>query len=125
MCARKADLRGPGRGGGRSRSSRARRDHRTQFRHHLHRSASNLKKNWEPFIEAMSKAIGIKVNAFYASDYAGVIEAMRFNKVQVAWYGNKSASRQSTAPTARCLRSVVRTATPATTRHIIVHKDSP
>ncbi len=50
----------------------------------------NQKKNWEPFVEAMSKAIGIKVKAFYATDYAGVIEAMRFNKVHVAWYGNKS-----------------------------------
>jgi ABC-type phosphate/phosphonate transport system substrate-binding protein len=28
--------------------------------------------------------------AFYATDYAGVIEAMRFNKVQIAWFGNKS-----------------------------------
>ena len=50
----------------------------------------NQKKNWEPFVEAMSKATGLKVTAFYATDYAGVIEAMRFNKVQVAWYGNKS-----------------------------------
>ena len=50
----------------------------------------NQKKNWEPFVEAMSKATGLKVNAFYATDYAGVIEAMRFNKVQVAWFGNKS-----------------------------------
>ena len=38
----------------------------------------------------MSKADRPKVNAFYATDYAGVIEAMRFNKVQVAWFGNKS-----------------------------------
>ncbi|HEY4856571.1 MAG TPA: PhnD/SsuA/transferrin family substrate-binding protein, partial [Xanthobacteraceae bacterium] len=50
----------------------------------------NQKKNWEPFVDAISKATGLKVRAFYASDYAGVIEAMRFNKVQIAWYGNKS-----------------------------------
>ena len=31
-----------------------------------------------------------KVNAFFATDYAGIIEGMRFNKVQVAWFGNKS-----------------------------------
>ena len=31
------------------------------------------------------------IKSFYAPDYAGVIEAMRFNKVQVAWYGNKAA----------------------------------
>src|SRR5690606_24846313 len=37
------------------------------------------------------KSIGIKVKGFYATDYTGIIEAQRFNKVQIAWYGNKSA----------------------------------
>jgi phosphonate transport system substrate-binding protein len=54
-------------------------------------ASANQKVNWDPFVAAMSKATGLKINAFYASDYAGIIEAMRFNKVQVAWYGNKSA----------------------------------
>jgi len=39
----------------------------------------------------MEKATGLTIKSFYAPDYAGVIEAMRFNKVQVAWYGNKAA----------------------------------
>jgi phosphonate transport system substrate-binding protein len=30
------------------------------------------------------------VNGFFATDYAGIIEGMRYNKVQVAWFGNKS-----------------------------------
>ena len=51
----------------------------------------NLRSQWTPFLEDMQKAVGVKVNGFYPSDYAGVIEAMRFNKVQVAWYGNASA----------------------------------
>lgn len=50
-----------------------------------------LKQMWEPFLEDMSKAVGLKVNGFYATDYTGIIEAQRFNKVQIAWYGNKSA----------------------------------
>jgi phosphonate transport system substrate-binding protein len=54
-------------------------------------STSNLRKAWQPFLDDMEKALGIKVKAFFAGDYAGVIEAMRFNKVQVAWFGNKSA----------------------------------
>ncbi len=53
-------------------------------------ASTNQKVNWEPFLADMSKATGLKINAFYATDYAGVIEAMKFNKVQVAWYGNKS-----------------------------------
>ena len=54
-------------------------------------SSQNLKNVWDPFLEDMSKKLGIKVNAFFATDYAGVIEGMRFKKVDVAWYGNKSA----------------------------------
>ena len=54
-------------------------------------SQKNLKQDWEPFIAAMSKQTGVKVNPFFASDYAGIIEAQKFNKVQIAWYGNKSA----------------------------------
>ncbi|AKJ30404.1 phosphonate ABC transporter substrate-binding protein [Caldimonas brevitalea] len=54
-------------------------------------SSQNLKSAWQPLLEDMQKATGLKVNAFFAPDYAGVIEAMRFNKVQVAWMGNKSA----------------------------------
>lgn len=54
-------------------------------------STQNLKADWAPVIEEMSKRLGVKVNAFFAPDYAGVIEGMRFNKVQFAWMGNKSA----------------------------------
>lgn len=54
-------------------------------------SASAQRDRWEPFFRDMEKKTGLKVTAFYAPDYAGVIEAMRFNKVQVAWYGNKAA----------------------------------
>ena len=53
-------------------------------------STANLKQDWAPLIEDMVKRTGMKVNAFFAPDYAGVIEGMRFNKVQVAWMGNKS-----------------------------------
>jgi phosphonate transport system substrate-binding protein len=54
-------------------------------------AASAQRDRWEPFFRDMEKKTGLKVNSFYAPDYAGVIEAMRFNKIQVAWYGNKAA----------------------------------
>jgi phosphonate transport system substrate-binding protein len=54
-------------------------------------SASAQRERWEPFFRDMEKKTGLKITSFYAPDYAGVIEAMRFNKIQVAWYGNKSA----------------------------------
>jgi phosphonate transport system substrate-binding protein len=54
-------------------------------------SASTQRERWEPFFGDMEKKTGLTIKSFYAPDYAGVIEAMRFNKVQVAWYGNKAA----------------------------------
>lgn len=54
-------------------------------------SSQNLKTTWDPFLEDMSKKTGFKINAFFAPDYAGIIQGMRFDKVDVAWYGNKSA----------------------------------
>jgi phosphonate transport system substrate-binding protein len=54
-------------------------------------SASVQRDRWEPLFRDMEKRTGLTVKAFYAPDYAGVVEAMRFNKVQVAWYGNKAA----------------------------------
>lgn len=54
-------------------------------------SQQNLAKTWEPFLAQLSKRLGVKVRGQYASDYAGVIEAMRFKKVELAWFGNKSA----------------------------------
>jgi phosphonate transport system substrate-binding protein len=86
----------------------------------------NQKKNWEPFLDAMSKAIGVKVNGFYASDYAGVIEAMRFNKIQIAWYGNKSGMEAADRSNAEVFAQVVsRDGSTGYYSHIIVHKDSP
>lgn len=54
-------------------------------------AAAAQRERWEPFFRDMEKKTGLRIRSFYAPDYAGVIEAMRFNKVQVAWYGNKSA----------------------------------
>ena len=54
-------------------------------------ASQNLKVLWDPFLKDMSKALGMEVKAFFASDYAGVIEGMRFKKVDLSWIGNKGA----------------------------------
>jgi len=54
-------------------------------------ASAALKQLWTPVLTDLESKTGLKVKPFFASDYAGVIEAMRFNKVQVAYYGNKSA----------------------------------
>ena len=54
-------------------------------------SAAVQRERWQPLFDDMQRKTGLAVHAFYAPDYNGVIEAMRFNKVQVAWFGDKSA----------------------------------
>lgn len=54
-------------------------------------STAGLKTGFDPFLEEMSKQLGVPVRAYFAPDYAGIIEGMRFGKIDVAWFGNKSA----------------------------------
>ena len=87
--------------------------------------AGALKQMWEPFLEDMSKAVGVKVNGFYATDYSGIIEAQRFNKVQIAWYGNKSAiDAVDRASGEVFVQFVDLDGTPGYYSYIITHKDS-
>jgi phosphonate transport system substrate-binding protein len=73
----------------------------------------------------MSKATGIKVNAFFAPDYAGIIEGMRFNKVQVAWMGNKSAMEAVDRANGEVFAQVVgKDGTAGYYSLLVVHKDS-
>lgn len=88
--------------------------------------AAALKDMWEPFIADMRKETGLKVNAFYATDYAGVIEAQRFNKVQVAWYGNKSAMEAVDRANGEVFAQFVDlNGTPGYYSYVITHRDSP
>lgn len=54
-------------------------------------SSMNLRRDMEPLREALEKAIGRKVELFFASDYTSVIEAMRFKRLDVCNFGNQSA----------------------------------
>lgn len=53
-------------------------------------SQDTQKLVWEPFLADMSQEIGIPVEAVYSHQYVEIIEAMRFQKVQIAWYGGMS-----------------------------------
>jgi phosphonate transport system substrate-binding protein len=89
-------------------------------------STANLKTTWLPFLEAMEESTGLKVNAFFAPDYAGVIEGMRFDKVQVAWFGNKSAMEAVDRADAEVFAQTVdNEGNPGYWSLLLAHKDSP
>lgn len=88
--------------------------------------AGALKQMWEPFLDDMAKSVGVKVNGFYATDYAGIIEAQRFNKVHIAWYGNKSAIDAVDRANGEVFAQFVDLdGTPGYYSYLITHKDSP
>jgi phosphonate transport system substrate-binding protein len=89
-------------------------------------ASSNLKKIWDPFLADMEKGTGLKINAFFASDYAGVIEGMRFKKVQVAWFGNKSAMEAVDRADGEVFaQTVAANGDAGYWSHVIVNVDSP
>ncbi|TXI90612.1 MULTISPECIES: phosphonate ABC transporter substrate-binding protein [unclassified Cupriavidus] len=88
-------------------------------------SSSNLKDAWQPVVDDLSKTLGVPVKPFFASDYAGIIEAMRFNKVQIAWFGNKSAIEAVDRASGEVFASVIdKDGNPGYWSLLIVNKDS-
>lgn len=54
-------------------------------------SSVQLAAAWTPLLDALEAELGLEVAPFFATDYAGVIEAMRTGHVDLAWFGNKAA----------------------------------
>lgn len=89
-------------------------------------SSQALKAGFEPFLQDMEKTLGVKVKPFFASDYAGIIEAMRFNKVDIAWYGNKSAMEAVDRAGGEIFAQTMDVSgNPGYWSLLLVHKDSP
>lgn len=49
-------------------------------------SQQSMGKYWQPLLDDLTKQTGLKVKAFYTSNYSSQIEAMRFGQVQVGWF---------------------------------------
>ena len=89
-------------------------------------AAAAQRERWEPLFRDMEKKTGLTITSFYAPDYAGIIEAMRFNKVQVAWFGNKSAMEAVDRAQGEVFAQVMYAdGTYGYNGLLITHKDSP
>lgn len=89
-------------------------------------SQQNLKQHWEPFLADMEQQLGVEVEAFFAPDYAGIIQGMRFNKVDIAWLGNKSAMEAVDRAGGEIFAQTVGAdGQPGYWSLLITHKDSP
>ena len=85
-----------------------------------------LAKNWQTFLDDLSKYTNVTVKPFFAADYAGIIEGMRFGKVHVAWFGNKSAMvAVDRAGGEIFAQTIAKDGTEGYYSLLIAHKDSP
>ncbi|TVR39642.1 MAG: phosphate/phosphite/phosphonate ABC transporter substrate-binding protein [Planctomycetota bacterium] len=54
-------------------------------------SSDNLRSQWSEFLDEFAKQTGYAVEPFFAPDYAGIVEAMRFDQIEIAYLGNAAA----------------------------------
>ncbi|MDR2092980.1 MAG: phosphonate ABC transporter substrate-binding protein [Azoarcus sp.] len=89
-------------------------------------TSQNLRTIWEPFLADMSRQTGLNVKAFFASDYAGIIQGIRFGKVDIAWTGNKAAIEAVDRAGAEVIAQTVSANGDAGYWSLLLaHKDSP
>ncbi|MDR2031831.1 MAG: phosphonate ABC transporter substrate-binding protein [Azoarcus sp.] len=89
-------------------------------------TSQNLRTFWEPFLLDMSRQTGFDVKAFFASDYAGIIQGIRFGKVDIAWLGNKSAIEAVDRAGGEVIaQTVAANGDPGYWSVLLAHKDSP
>src|ERR1700680_5280652 len=56
-------------------------------------NASGVTERFTPFVEYLSRELGIKVNLRIANDYAAVIEGQRAGNIHIGYYGPASFAR--------------------------------
>ncbi len=89
-------------------------------------TTQNLRQQWDPLLRAMSEQTGLEIKPFFASDYAGIIEAQRFKKVDVAWYGHKAAMEAVDRAGGEVFVQTVNVdGREGYYANVVVHKDSP
>lgn len=47
---------------------------------------ASMQPLWQPLLDDMQAETGLKIKPFFATNYASLIEAMRFKQVQIGWY---------------------------------------
>ncbi|HEY0435588.1 MAG TPA: phosphate/phosphite/phosphonate ABC transporter substrate-binding protein, partial [Phenylobacterium sp.] len=80
---------------------------------------------WQPLLDDMAKQVGVKITPRFVSNYAGLIEAMRFKQVQMGWFSALPALDAVTRSNGEVLGRVIDAGGEATYKSvIIVRKDS-
>jgi phosphonate transport system substrate-binding protein len=77
---------------------------------------------WQPLLDDMSKAVGVPVKPYFATNYTSLVEAMRFKQVQVGWFSASPALSAVNRADAEVVGRIVDAGGDATYKSIIIVK---
>ncbi len=77
---------------------------------------------WQPLLDDMSSQIGVKVKPFFATNYTSLIEAMRFQQVQLGWFSALPALEAIERANGQVLGRVVDAGGDATYKSVLIVK---
>jgi phosphonate transport system substrate-binding protein len=83
---------------------------------------SSMAPLWTPLLNDMSAQIGVKVKPYFATNYTSLIEAMRFNQVQVGWFSALPALEAVERADAQVLGRVIQDTGEATYTSVLIVK---
>ncbi|MDB5449200.1 MAG: phosphonate transporter, periplasmic phosphonate-binding protein [Phenylobacterium sp.] len=75
---------------------------------------------WQPLLDDMSAQIGVKVKPYFATNYTSLVEAMRFNQVQVGWFSAAPALEAVNRADAEVLGRVIDAGGDATYKSVLI-----
>jgi phosphonate transport system substrate-binding protein len=77
---------------------------------------------WTPLLDDMSAQIGVKVKPYFATNYTSLIEAMRFNQVQLGWFSALPALEAVKRADGQVLGRVIQATGEATYTSVLIVK---
>jgi len=81
---------------------------------------ASMQPLWQPLLDDLSAQIGVKVKPFFATNYTSLVEAMRFNQVQMGWFSASPALQAVRRADAEVLGRVVDAGGDATYKSVII-----
>jgi phosphonate transport system substrate-binding protein len=83
---------------------------------------ASMEPLWQPLLDDMSAQVGVKVKPYFASNYTSLVEAMRFNQVQVGWFSASPALEAVNRANADVLGRVIDAGGDATYKSVLIVK---
>lgn len=81
---------------------------------------ASMQPLWQPLLDDLSAQIGVKVKPFFATNYTSLVEAMRFNQVQMGWFSAAPALQAVRRADAEVLGRVVDAGGEATYKSVLI-----